>query len=102
MENFIINTVFNLNFNIIIAALSTTMFLFNVLILRLRKAYLPINGKHIPLFLVVPVLNMCFLLLNTIILTTNVACYTIRKKRCTKSTYKYHLERERRKKTKIA
>lgn len=83
-------TVNNLYLNIFITVLGASAYLYNVVILRLRKTYLPLNNKMICIFLFIPLLNLSFLILNLLILNMNIKAYTIKKKKLTKSTYKYH------------
>lgn len=83
----------NLNFNLAITIMCAGSYLFNIMILRLRKAYLPLNTKYAIAFSLVPGLNVTFLIMNCIIGCMNIGCYTVKKKRATKSTYNYHKSR---------
>lgn len=87
------NVLFNFNFNLIIAISCVTSFLFNVLILRLRKVYLPLNWKHLMWLMLIPCMNVVMLSMNIIICCMNIGCYSVKKKRMTKSTYKYYKNR---------
>ena len=88
---------FNLNFNLAITILCAGSYLFNLVILRLRKAYLPLNTKYAIVFSILPCLNLTFLAMNCIIGCMNIGCYTVKKKRATKSTYNYYKNRIARK-----
>lgn len=90
----------NLYLNIFISAMCVASYVFNIVILRLRKQYLPLNNKMIIFFLVCPLMNISFLALNVIIMCINIRGYAIRKRRLTKSTYKYHQEKVARSKRK--
>ncbi|MEF9960894.1 MAG: hypothetical protein RR776_13120 [Niameybacter sp.] len=81
---------FNLHFNIAIAIMSAGCMLFNVLILRLRKAYYPLNFKHMIWLSAIPGLNVAFLAMSCIIGCMNIGCYTVIDKRRKKPTAKKH------------
>lgn len=87
------NLLFNLHFNIAIVILSSGCMLFNVLILRLRKAYYPLNLKYMIGLSFLPGLNITFLIMSIIIGCMNIGCYTVKEKKRTKAAYKYHAKR---------
>lgn len=93
MENFLIDLMLNPTFSIVTTLLAVTSYMFNVLILRLRKHYLPMNNKIFIVMALFPGINCCFLLLNLLILGMNITGYTFTKKRMTKQTYRYHQQK---------
>ena len=88
----------NLYLNIFISVLCASSYLFNIVILRLRKQYLPLNNKMICLFLFAPLMNLSFLVLNVLIMLAYSQGFTIKRRKLTKSTYKYYKEKQKRKK----
>lgn len=89
-NSFFINLFSSFDFNVVVSILCLSTFMFNVMILRLRKYYLPFNKRLFITMSFIPAVNFCFLFLNMLVFFTNISGYSIKRMRRTKNTYKYH------------
>lgn len=90
MEDFLFTLLGNPKISIAISVLAVSSYMFNVLILRLRKYYYPMNTKIFIPLAIIPYLNACFLFMNVLVMAVNIGSYKVVRRTRTKQTYKYH------------